>query len=133
MQYLSMKRFNLIIMLLFIQLVGFAGNRFTMLLNMEDSAFNKVYRLDIETLRRASEEAAKKADEETKHLRPKIPTIKDLIGDSLLYKFNQNYKRFEKLIYERKTKRCTVGNAELYYHYHNVWLQKCKVHSGRNR
>lgn len=121
-----MKRFNLIIMLLFIQLVVFAENQFT---NKGDSTFTKEYHLNIEALRRASEEVAKKADEETKHFRPKIPTIKDLIGDSLLNKFYQNYKRYEELIYEKRTKRCAVRDADLYSHYPDVWLQKRKVYS----
>lgn len=62
-----------------------------------DSTFNKEYHLDIEALRRASAEAAKEADEKTKHLKPKIPTIRDFVGDSLLNEFDKNNKRFVEL------------------------------------
>lgn len=89
---------GIIIMLLsFIQPSDSINNRFTALFNKEDSTFNKEYHLDIEALRRSSEEAAKETDEKTKHLKPKIPTIRDLIGDSLLNEFNKNDKRFAEL------------------------------------
>lgn len=126
----------IIILLSFIQPVGFIEKRYTDTFNRADSSFNKEYRLDIEALRRAAEEATKDAEKKTKHLRPKIPTVKDLINDSLLNEFNQNYKRFEELNYGRKTKRRVVGYADLFYYYPNVRMQKRKIcarHVGKNR
>lgn len=69
----------IILLLSFIQPVGTIENHYTNTSNRADSSFNKEYRLDIEALRRAAEEATKEAAEKTKHLRPKIPTVKDLI------------------------------------------------------
>lgn len=126
----------IILLLSFIQPVGTIKNHYTNTSNRADSSFNKEYRLDIEALRRAAKEATKDAEKKTKHLRPKIPTVKDLINDSLLNEFNQNYKRFEELNYGRKTKRRVVGYADLFYYYPNVRMQKCKIcarHVGKNR
>lgn len=126
----------IILLLSFIQPVGTIENHYTNTSNRADSSFNKEYRLDIEALRRAAEEATKEAAEKTKHLRPKNSTVKDLINDSLLNEFNQNYKQFEKLNYGRKTKRRVVGYADLFYYYPNVRMQKRKIcarHVGKNR
>lgn len=126
----------IVILLCLTQPVGHFENRHTDIFNRADSSFSKEHRLDIEALRRAAKEATKKAAEDTKHLCPKIPTVKDLISDSLLNEFNQIYKRFEELNYGRKTKRRIMGYADLFYYYTNARMQKrkvCACYIGKNR
>lgn len=128
---------TLIVILLFlIQPFGPIENRHTDTFSRADSYFNNEYRLDIEALRHAAKEASNEATEETRHLMPGFPTIKDLIGDSLLNEFYQNHKRFEYLNHGRKTKRRIMGFANLFYYYPDVRMQKRKVrarHVRKNR